>query len=229
MPTHINPMVMALISRLLISHAMTASPSKGISTHVTGLRVWVPRSRKRDDIDIVDICTPGHLHAEIAEAALAAGKHVLVEKPLANTMADYERLVEAAKAPGAGRSMLGHNYRRVPALALARTLVADGELGEIRHVRISYLQDWLVDADAPMTWRLRRETAGSGVLGDLGSHAIDQLRFLLDEEVISAQGHLRTFVPQRPAEGGSGMEHVTVDERRGPACIPRRAWSPRWK
>lgn len=186
----------------------TAATQLGWSEVATDWREVI----ERDDIDIVDICTPGHLHAEIAEAALAAGKHVLVEKPLANTMADCERLVEAAKAPGAGRSMLGHNYRRVPALALARTLVADGELGEIRHVRISYLQDWLVDADAPMTWRLRRETAGSGVLGDLGSHAIDQLRFLLDEEVISAQGHLRTFVPQRPAEGGSGMEHVTVDD-----------------
>ncbi|MGB3764786.1 MAG: Gfo/Idh/MocA family oxidoreductase [Ornithinimicrobium sp.] len=167
---------------------------------------------ERADIDIVDICTPGHLHAEIAMPALAAGKHVLVEKPLANTIFDCERLVEAANAPGAGRSMVGHNYRRVPALALARSLVADGQLGEIRQVRISYLQDWLVEADAPMSWRLRKETAGSGVLGDLGSHAIDQLRFLLDEDITSAQGHLRTFVPRRPTEDGSGLEQVTVDD-----------------
>ncbi|WP_298885581.1 Gfo/Idh/MocA family oxidoreductase [uncultured Serinicoccus sp.] len=167
---------------------------------------------QRDDVDIVDVCTPGHLHAEVALAALAAGKHVLVEKPLANSVADCERLVEASRAPGAGRSMLGHNYRRVPALALARDLIEQGRVGQVRQVRLSYLQDWLADDQAPMSWRLRKDTAGTGVLGDLGSHAVDQLRFLLGTEVTRATGQLRTFVPERPSADGDHREQVDVDD-----------------
>lgn len=167
---------------------------------------------ERDDIQVVDICTPGHLHAEIAEAALAAGKHVLLEKPLANTVEESDVLVAAAEA-AAGRgvlSMVGFNYRRVPALALARELIAAGRLGEVREVRAAYLQDWLVDADAPMAWRLRKEQAGSGALGDLGSHVVDQVQFLLGDTIAWASGHLRTFVTSRPGE--SGPEDVTVDD-----------------
>jgi predicted dehydrogenase len=164
---------------------------------------------ERDDVDIVDVCTPGHLHADVARAALAAGKHVLVEKPLANSVAECEDLVAAAgQAPGV--AMLGFNYRRVPALALARELVQEGRIGRVQQARISYLQDWLSDPAAPMTWRLRRETAGSGVLGDLGSHAVDQVHFLLGEPVTTARGELRTFVPERP--GPDGPEPVTVDD-----------------
>jgi predicted dehydrogenase len=163
----------------------------------------------RDDIDVVDICAPGHLHADIAVAALAAGKHVLVEKPLANTVAESEAMVAAAEASSA-RSMIGFNYRRVPALALARALVAEGRIGRVRQVRAAYLQDWLVDDSAPMTWRLRRESAGSGVLGDLGSHVVDLVQHLLDEPVVTARGHLRTFVTER--DGESGREPVTVDD-----------------
>ncbi|WP_141014482.1 Gfo/Idh/MocA family protein [Nocardioides sambongensis] len=166
----------------------------------------------RDDVDLVDICTPGDSHAEIALAALAAGKHVLVEKPLANTVAEAEQMVAAARtaAQRGARSMVGFNYRRVPALALARELVADGRIGTVRQVRAAYLQDWLADASAPMTWRLRRETAGSGVLGDLGSHVVDLVHFLLGDPVVSARGHLRTFVDTR--NGPSGPEPVTVDD-----------------
>lgn len=167
---------------------------------------------ERDDIAIVDVCTPGHLHHEIALAALRAGKHVLVEKPLCNTLAKADELVEAAAAAAADgvRSMVGFNYRRVPALALARELIAAGRLGRIREIRAAYLQDWLVDAASPMTWRLRKEQAGSGVLGDLGSHVVDQVRFLTGEDVAWASGHLRTFVTERPGE--SGPEPVTVDD-----------------
>jgi predicted dehydrogenase len=167
---------------------------------------------ERDDVQLVDICTPGHLHAEIAEAALAAGKHVLLEKPLANTVAEAESLVAAAEAASARGvlSMVGFNYRRVPALALARELIAAGRIGEVREVRAAYLQDWLVDAEAPMAWRLRKEEAGSGALGDLGSHVVDQLQFLLDDRITWAGGHLRTFVTSRPGE--SGPEQVTVDD-----------------
>ncbi|MHC5795048.1 Gfo/Idh/MocA family protein [Lacisediminihabitans sp. FW035] len=166
----------------------------------------------RDDIDIVDICVPGHLHAEIALAALAAGKHVLVEKPLANSLSEAEAMADAAADASARAivSLVGFNYRRVPALALARRIVADGRLGEIRQVRASYLQDWLVDAEAPMSWRLRRESAGSGALGDLASHAIDQLQFLLGDLVSEVSARTHTFVTERTGEGGP--EPVTVDD-----------------
>ena len=166
----------------------------------------------RDDIDIVDVCVPGHLHAEVAIAALEAGKHVIAEKPLANTMAEAEKMVataQAARERGV-HSMVGFNYRRVPALALARRHIADGRLGQVRQVRVSYLQDWLVDDSAPMTWRLRRELAGSGALGDLASHAVDQVRFLLGQEVTAVNAVTHTFVPQRT--GADGPEEVTVDD-----------------
>ncbi|WP_153395188.1 Gfo/Idh/MocA family protein [Ornithinicoccus halotolerans] len=166
----------------------------------------------RRDVDVVDVCTPGHLHAEVAVAALEAGKHVIVEKPLANTVAEAERMLAAARRARTDgvRAMVGFNYRRVPALALARELVREGRLGTVRQVRVSYLQDWLVDPGAPMTWRLRRERAGSGALGDLGSHAVDQVHALLGEPVIEAQGRLQTFVTER--DGESGPEPVTVDD-----------------
>jgi predicted dehydrogenase len=166
----------------------------------------------RDDVDIVDICTPGNSHAEIAIAALEAGKHVLVEKPLANSVDEGIAMVAAA-ATAAKRgvcSSVGFNYRRVPALALARELIAGGRIGAVRQVRAAYLQDWLADDAAPMTWRLRKESAGSGALGDLGSHVVDQVRYLLGERVTSASGHLRTFVRERA--GDDGPEPVTVDD-----------------
>ena len=166
----------------------------------------------RDDIDIVDVCVPGHLHAEVAIAALEAGKHVIAEKPLANTMAEAEKMVataQAARERGV-HSMVGFNYRRVPALALAQRHIADGRLGDVRQVRVSYLQDWLADEAAPMTWRLRRELAGSGALGDLASHAIDQVRFLTGQEVTAVNAMTHTFVPQRT--GADGPEDVTVDD-----------------
>ena len=167
---------------------------------------------ERDDIHIVDICAPGWMHAEIAIAALDAGKHVLVEKPLANTLAEAEAMTAAAgTARGKGvQSMIGFNYRRVPALALARELIAEGRLGTVRHVRAAYLQDWLTDAESPMTWRLRKETAGSGALGDIASHAIDQVMFLLGDPVTEVTGRLHTFVDRRP--GPNGPEDVTVDD-----------------
>jgi predicted dehydrogenase len=166
----------------------------------------------RDDIDIVDICAPGWMHAEIAIAALAAGKHVLVEKPLANTLDEAELMASAAASARVQgvQSMIGFNYRRVPALALARELIAEGRLGTVRHVRAAYLQDWLSDAQAPMSWRLRKETAGSGALGDIASHAIDQVQHLTGQTVTEVTGTLRTFVAERPGPGG--LENVTVDD-----------------
>jgi len=172
----------------------------------------------RPDIQLVDICTPGDLHAEIAIAALDAGKHVLCEKPLANTPTEAEAMTAAAEraATRGVRSMVGFNYRRVPALALARSLVADGRLGEIRHVRATYLQDWLTDSSFPLTWRLQRARAGSGALGDLGAHIIDLAQYLTGEPITAVSGSLTTFVGQRPVPGSAADQPetgtVTVDD-----------------
>ena len=171
----------------------------------------------RQDVQLVDICTPGDSHAEIAVAALEAGKHVLCEKPLANTVAEAEAMARAAhEARARGQvAMVGFNYRRTPALALARRMVAEGRLGEVRHVRISYLQDWLVDAAAPLAWRLRKELAGSGALGDLGAHAIDLAQHLTGSPLAGVSAQTETFVRERPLrEGDPDGEkgQVTVDD-----------------
>jgi predicted dehydrogenase len=163
---------------------------------------------ERDDIDLVDICTPGSSHAAMAIAALEAGKHVLCEKPLANTVEEAEAMVEAAaKASANGvRSMVAFNYRRVPAIELARRLIADGRLGRIHHVRAVYLQDWIVDPAFPLVWRLRAEDAGSGALGDIGSHIVDLSQHLIGQRITGVSGLTETFVKSRP--GGE----VTVDD-----------------
>ncbi|MFC9894806.1 Gfo/Idh/MocA family protein [Nocardia sp. NPDC127579] len=169
---------------------------------------------ERDDVDLIDICTPGDTHAEIALAALAAGKHVLCEKPLANSVAQAQAMAAAAEraARDGVRSMVGFTYRRVPALALARDLVARGRLGAIRHVRAQYLQDWLADPDAPLSWRLDRQRAGSGALGDIGAHIIDATQFVTGEAVTGVSALLDTFVTERPRPDGPGRGPVTVDD-----------------
>jgi predicted dehydrogenase len=169
---------------------------------------------KRDDVQLVDVCTPGDGHAEVAIAALAAGKHVLCEKPLANTVDEAEAMAAAAdRAAARGvRAMTGFNYRRVPAIALARQLVADGRIGAIRHVRASYRQDWLVDPEFPLTWRLQRERAGSGALGDLGAHIVDLAQYLTGELIAGVSAATATFVRERPLPSGDGSGPVTVDD-----------------
>ncbi|MER5915073.1 Gfo/Idh/MocA family oxidoreductase [Streptomyces sp. NPDC001982] len=178
----------------------------------------------RDDVDLVDICTPGDSHAEIALAALAAGKHVLCEKPLANTVEEAAAMTEAAEAAhGRGQlAMVGFNYRRLPATALARRMVAEGRLGTLRHARVTYLQDWLVDPEFPLTWRLRREHAGSGSLGDLGAHIVDLAQYLAGERLAGVSALTETFVTERPLPAGptsglaavsaAGTGAVTVDD-----------------
>jgi predicted dehydrogenase len=176
----------------------------------------------RDDIDLVDICTPGDTHVEIAVAALEAGKHVLCEKPLANTVAEAEEMVAAAERAAAHgvRAMVGFTYRRVPAIALARQLVADGRLGEVRHVRAHYLQDWLADPDTPLSWRLDKAKAGSGALGDIGAHVVDLTQFVLGEEIREVSGQLETFVKERPvAEGASGLTGGAAGAERGAVTV----------
>jgi predicted dehydrogenase len=176
-----------------------------------------------DDIDVIDIVTPGDTHVEIAIAALEAGKHVLCEKPLANTVQEAEAM-DAAAARAAERgifAMVGFTYRRVPATTFARDLVAAGRLGEIRQVRAEYLQDWLMDAEAPLTWRMKKELAGSGALGDIGAHAIDLVEYITGQSVDSVSGIIETLVKERPVmaeghglSGTAGVERgpVTVDD-----------------
>jgi predicted dehydrogenase len=178
------------------------------------------RAVDRPDIDVIDICTPGSTHAEIAIAALQAGKHVLCEKPLANTLAEAEEMARAADhAREAGVfAMLGFTYRRVPAVQLARQLVLGGQLGQIRQVRAAYLQDWLTDENAPMTWRLDKKLAGAGALGDLGSHIVDAVQFVTGQQLTAVTGITRTFVPERPVLTGAAGDAaakrgtVTVDD-----------------
>jgi predicted dehydrogenase len=169
---------------------------------------------ERDDVQLIDISVPGDLHAPIAIAALEAGKHVLCEKPLANTLGEAEAMAAAADAayPGGARAMVGFNYRRVPAIALARRFIAEGRIGALRHVRAVYLQDWLADPDASMTWRLEAERAGSGALGDLGAHIVDLARYLTGEEITGISAVSATFTEHRPLADGSGTGTVTVDD-----------------
>jgi predicted dehydrogenase len=199
--------------------ATAAADRLGWGTAETDWRALVDR----DDVQIIDICTPGDTHAEIAVAALTAGKHVLCEKPLANTVAEAVAMSEAAdRARSSGvRAMAAFNYRRVPALALAREMVAEGRLGTIRHVRAQYLQDWIVDPEFPLVWRLDADKAGSGALGDIGAHIVDAAQFVAGDLLTGVSALLDTFVKERPLAGasaglgaaaGSGRGAVTVDD-----------------
>ena len=168
----------------------------------------------RDDIDIVDIVTPGDSHAEIAIAALEAGKHVLCEKPLANTVEEAEAMADAASraAERGVRSMVGFTYRRVPAVTFLRDLIAQGAVGRIAQVRAAYRQDWLVDPEMPLAWRLQKEHAGSGALGDIGAHIIDMTQFVTGLPVEAVSGVLDTIVAQRPLQGsGSGLSGTAAE------------------
>ncbi len=181
-----------------------AADRLGWDEHLTDWRELIAR----DDIDVIDICTPGDSHAEIALAALAAGKHVLCEKPLANSVEEAQAMAAAAaQARSAGvRAMCGFNYRRVPAITLMRQLIADGRLGVLRHVRAAYLQDWIVDPQFPLVWRLQQDKAGSGALGDIGAHIIDVTQHVTGQRISELTALTETFVKERPLPGqASGL------------------------
>ena len=177
---------------------------------------------KRDDIGLVDVSTPGYTHHDVVIAALEAGKHVICEKPLANTLEEAREMVNAAKKAGT-INMVNFNYRRVPAVQFAKQLIDEGKIGEITHWRAVYLQDWLVNPMAPLAWRLKKELAGSGALGDIAAHILD-LSHMLVGNITEVVGTLDTFIKQRPVEvpsdGGSGLSNkagtemgeVTVDD-----------------
>ncbi len=177
---------------------------------------------RRDDIDVVDICTPGNEHARMAIEALEAGKHVICEKPLANNLKEAKEILKVA-AKAKGKTMVAFNYRRVPAVALAKQLIDEGRLGQIYHWRAVYLQDWIMDPEFPLVWRLQKGKAGSGPHGDLNAHIID-LALHLVGDVDTVVGADTTFIKKRPlaesvdatlgAKGGKSkkMGNVTVDD-----------------
>jgi predicted dehydrogenase len=164
------------------------------------------------EIDVVDICTPNDTHCEIAIAAAQAGKAILCEKPLARNIDEAERMVRAVKKAGVV-NMVCHNYRRIPAIVLAKRMIERGDLGErIFHFRARYAQDWVVDPNFPLVWRLQSNVVGSGALGDIFSHIVDLARYLIGEfkEVCAI---METFVKQRPLEKNRRVKgKVTVDD-----------------
>ena len=174
----------------------------------------------RKDIGLVDVSTPGDSHAAIAIAAANEGKHVFCEKPLANTLTEARAMAEAVKKNGVV-GMVNFNYRRVPAVQLAKRLIQDGRIGKIYHWRSVYLQDWIMDPNFPLVWRLQKDIAGAGTLGDLGAHSIDLARMLVGE-ISEVTGMTETFIKQRPKLGGTTtslgavgtaeMGEVTVDD-----------------
>lgn len=175
---------------------------------------------ERDDIDLVDICTGNDSHRDIAIAAAQAGKDILLEKPMAPTLAEAREMLDAVEKAGV-KHMINFNYRRCPAIQLAKRLIGEGFVGKIYHVRAVYLQSWIMDPDFPLVWRLKKESAGSGALGDIGAHIIDLARFLVGE-FSEVNGFLTTFIKERPiliettgdlsAKGSQEKGEVTVDD-----------------
>ncbi len=175
---------------------------------------------QREDIDLVDITAPSNVHREIVEAAAQVGKHVFCEKPLALNLEDSIAMWRAVEKASV-KHMVGFNYRRAPAVQLAKRLIDEGAIGQIRHFRGTYLQDFIVDPDFPLVWRLQREIAGSGPLGDLASHVIDLAHFLVGG-IAEVVGMEKTFIKERPVPSsmtglsatstGSAMEKVTVED-----------------
>jgi predicted dehydrogenase len=173
----------------------------------------------RDDIDLIDINAPSDAHKEIALEAAAAGKHLFCEKPLALTLEDSRAMLAAAEQAGV-KHMVGFNYRFAPAVKLAKKLVEEGRIGKIYHFRAVFLQDWIIDPNFPLVWRLQKDIAGSGSHGDLGAHLIDMSRYLVGEisEVI---GMSETFIKERPiAEAMTGLSAKgSADAPRGEVTV----------
>ena len=176
---------------------------------------------ERPDIDIIDVCTPTYLHKDIVVAAAQNGKHIFCEKPVALNFAQAKEMYEAAEKAGVLHH-LNHNYRRTPAIAYAKYLIESGKIGQIFHWRGAYLQDWITDPNFPLTWHLRKETAGAGPHYDLNSHSVDLARYLVGE-VAAVTAMLKRFISSRPlpgagagtfkaGEGGGETGEVTVDD-----------------
>ncbi len=172
---------------------------------------------ERDDIDAVDICTPNDTHAEIAIAAAKAGKMILCEKPLARTVAEAEGMLKAVEEAGV-KNTVWYNYRRIPAVTLAKNIVSSGKLGKIFHYRANFLQDWTINPDLPQggdgTWRLDVESAGSGVTGDLLAHCVDTAMWI-NGGIKDVSAVTETFIKERVHQGTGQKQAVGIDD----ACI----------
>ncbi|WVT77840.1 Gfo/Idh/MocA family oxidoreductase (plasmid) [Sinorhizobium chiapasense] len=196
--------------------ARNAAKQYGFAEYATDWREVI----SRPDIDIVDICTPNDTHAPIAIAAAKAGKHVMCEKPMAMTVADAQSMLAAANETGVV-TMVSYNYRHTPALQMAKRLIDEGRIGDILTFRGYYLQDWGADPSKPLSWRFNKAQAGSGTLGDIGTHVIDAARLLVGE-FASVNAIVKTFIPERPLPAGrffgpsgaasSEMGKVDVDD-----------------
>ncbi|RAR43548.1 Gfo/Idh/MocA family protein [Paenibacillus sp. MDMC362] len=215
-PEALKPEMVAICGRN-VPAVQAAADQLGWGESVTDWKELV----NREDIDLIDINAPSDAHKEIAIAAAKAGKHIFCEKPLALTLADAREMLQAAEEAGVTH-MVGFNYRFSPAVRLAKKLVESGRLGQIYHFRAWFLQDWIMDPQFPLVWRLQKEVAGSGSHGDLGAHLIDLAHYLVGDmqEVI---GMSETFIKERPiasemtglsAKGSAGgpMGKVTVDD-----------------
>ncbi|MFN0087122.1 MAG: Gfo/Idh/MocA family protein [Blastocatellia bacterium] len=184
-----------------------AAGALGWEEHETDWRRLIDRK----DIDIIDICSPGDAHMPQAIAAAEAKKTVFCEKPLANTLVEAEKMLESVRKNRVTH-MICHNYRRAPAVSLAKQMIEAGEIGEIYHYRGTYLQDWIVDPAFPRVWRLQKAVAGSGALGDIASHSIDLARYLVGE-ITEVSGLLKTFIKERPLpDNPKQMGKVDVDD-----------------
>ena len=155
------------------------------------------------EIDVVSVCTPNNLHAEIAIAALKAGKHVICEKPIASTLKDAKAMAEAARdaAEKGIISMNAYQYRRVPAIDLAKKFIDEGSVGRILNVRCTYLQSWSADPASPLSWRFQKDIAGAGTLGDIASHVIDIAQYLAGD-IEEVTGMMHTYIKERPVQEG---------------------------
>lgn len=168
------------------------------------------------EIDVIDISTPGESHHEICLAAAAAGKMVWCEKPIGNTLQEAKEMLAAVEKAGVSHAVF-HNYRKAPAVALAKQMIEGGEIGTPYHMRATYLQDWVADPNFPMIWRLDKNSSGSGAHGDICSHIVDLGRFLMGE-FKDVSGILQTFIKERPLADGSGVGEVTVDDASAFVC-----------
>lgn len=165
----------------------------------------------RNDIDAIDIITPNVTHVALALAALAAGKHVICEKPMAMNVVEAQQMADAARKANR-KTAINFTWRNPPAALYCRHLIQQGRLGKIYHVYGIYRAGWGRDAQRPMEWRLQQEFAGTGVLGDIGSHIIDMVEWMTGERITRLTADLNTFTPERPLADGSGMGRVDVDD-----------------
>jgi predicted dehydrogenase len=165
----------------------------------------------RPDIDIIDIVTPNDSHAEIAIAAAQAGKHILCEKPLARSAAEARTMLDAVQSAGVIH-MVAFNYRRTPAVALARRFIDEGRIGKIINFRGTYLQDWSADPDSPLSWRFNKKVAGSGAIGDIGTHVVDLARYLVGD-IAAVNAVTQTYIKSRPLQVG-GLDKLGAAEKK---------------